>query len=155
MTQEERTKKLLDALMSLRHMYRRAGTMGIKHSEFGLLMMICHHSGEDGIKVSEISNLMKVTSPTVTQSVTALEARGLVRRRMDPFDRRIIKVSLTDKGREMARQAQQDMIDAFSTVVMQLGDEKSEQLAELLEQMSVIIEREFGHGEFDARRPPL
>ena len=127
--------------------------MGIKHSEIGLLMLICHHGGDDGIKVSEISNLMKVTSPTVTQSVTALETRGLVRRRMDPYDRRIIKVSLTDKGSEVARQAQQDMIESFSTVVMQLGEEKAEQLAELLEQMTQIVEREFA-SDSDAKRPP-
>ena len=155
MTHEERTKKLIDALMSLRHMYRREPITSLKRSEIGMLFMIQHHSGEDGIKVSEISNLMKVTSPTVTQSVTALEAQGLVCRRMDPFDRRIIKVSLTDKGREIARQAQRDMIEAFSTVVMQLGDEKAEQLAELLGEMSQIVEREFGHGDNDGKRPPF
>jgi MarR family 2-MHQ and catechol resistance regulon transcriptional repressor len=47
--------------------------------------------------------LLLVTSGNLTGIVDRLEARGLVRRIPDQTDRRVVRVSLTPKGRAMTR----------------------------------------------------
>jgi DNA-binding MarR family transcriptional regulator len=53
------------------------------------------------ITLGQLAVSERVTPPSITRMVTALEARGLVRREADPADRRIKYVSLTAEGRRM------------------------------------------------------
>lgn len=96
----------------------------------------CHgiHSVH-GARVKEISRMLRVAPPSVTQQVNALETRGYLVRQMDPRDRRAVRVLLTDKG----EQAVQDTVTAFQgkvdNLISYLGEEKSEQLIELLREV--------------------
>jgi len=51
------------------------------------------------ITLGQLATHELVRPPSVTRMVAALEERGLVRRETDAADRRIARVSLTDKGR--------------------------------------------------------
>lgn len=84
------------------------------------------------MKVSEISKLLHVTSPTITQLLKGLEANGLVERRIDPRDRRAVRIALTERGETVARRAEEIFIDSFRGLIAYLGEEASNQLAELL-----------------------
>lgn len=84
------------------------------------------------IKVSEISELMHVTSPTITQFIKDLEANGLVERHIDPTDRRAVGIALTEWGEEVARRIESLFSATFQGLAEYLGDEQSNQLAELL-----------------------
>ena len=84
------------------------------------------------IKVSEISKLLHVTSPTVTQMLKGLEANGLIERRIDPTDRRAVGITLTKKGEIVTVKAADTFYASFDGLVEYLGEEKSDQLAELL-----------------------
>ncbi len=115
---------------------------GLKPSEMGLLFHIERFCDENsGVKVSELSSRMHVTSPSVTQLVTALEDRGLVTRRMDPDDRRSVLVSLTEKGEAITRQAEQGLQALLSGIVTHLGEEKSQQLISLLDDVYQYLSR--------------
>lgn len=50
-------------------------------------------------KMSDIARLMSVTTGTLTKAIDALEKKCYVVRIRDTEDKRVIKVSLTDKGR--------------------------------------------------------
>ena len=65
------------------------------------------------MKVSEISKLLHVTSPTITQMLKGLEANGLVARHIDPTDRRVVGITLTEKGEMVTQQ----VADAFSASI--------------------------------------
>lgn len=84
------------------------------------------------IKVSEISELMHVTSPTVTQFIKDLEANGLVERHIDPLDRRAVGIALTKRGEEIACRIENLFAESFQGLVEYLGEEQSNQLAGLL-----------------------
>lgn len=107
---------------------------GVKSSEMMTLFCIKRHMKPDsaGMKVSEISGLLQVTSPTVTQMINSMEEQGLVERTMDPADRRAVRVRLTAKGEEVSGQAAQKRSALFNGLVEHLGEEQSRQLAELL-----------------------
>lgn len=60
----------------------------------------------DGLKMSDISGLLKVSNGNVTGIVDRLVSEGMVIREAMPGDRRATRVRLTGKGRdEFARQA--------------------------------------------------
>jgi DNA-binding MarR family transcriptional regulator len=50
------------------------------------------------ITLGHLASCERVTPPSVTRMVASLEERGLVRREVDPADRRIARVSLTAEG---------------------------------------------------------
>ncbi|WP_138495424.1 MarR family winged helix-turn-helix transcriptional regulator [Paenibacillus pinistramenti] len=89
----------------------------------------------DGMTVSEISNVMEVTPPTVTPLIKSLEADGLVLRVNDQNDRRVVRVTLTDKGQELRRQAMEINMKRMRGISEHLGAEKTEQLADLLQEV--------------------
>ncbi|HEY3991531.1 MAG TPA: MarR family winged helix-turn-helix transcriptional regulator [Ktedonobacteraceae bacterium] len=107
---------------------------GCKPSEIRVLFCIKKgmKPGSSEIKVSEISKLLLVTSPTVTQLLKGLEANGLIERHIDPLDRRAVGVRLTKKGEDVTQQAMNDFVASFQGMVEYLGEEESNQLVELL-----------------------
>jgi DNA-binding MarR family transcriptional regulator len=56
-------------------------------------------------RIGDLARHEGLSQPTVTQTVTALEDAGLVRRRADPVDGRGRVVELTAEGRALVRRA--------------------------------------------------
>lgn len=101
---------------------------GCKPSEIRVLF--CIRNGK--MKVSEISKLLNVTSPSVTQLLKGLEAHRLIERHIDPVDRRAVGIKLTEEGDEVIRQAMEGYKRSLDGLVEYLGQDKSEQLVELI-----------------------
>lgn len=135
-TQDSQTRqKLMKAFMQ----FRKAGwhgkaVEGYKPSEMVLLFCIKRGVEPDspGMKVSEISKRLQVKSPTVTQLINGLERAGLVKRNTDPEDRRAVAVQLTDHGEAITETAKEAFHESFDGLIEFLGNEQSEQLADLL-----------------------
>jgi DNA-binding MarR family transcriptional regulator len=92
--------------------------------------------GNPEMKVSEISKLLHVTSPTVTQLLKGLEANGLIERHIDPADRRAVGITLTKRGELVVVKAAEAFENSFGGLIEYLGEEESNQLADLLEKVS-------------------
>jgi DNA-binding MarR family transcriptional regulator len=107
---------------------------GCKPSEIGVLLTISRGTkdGAHAMKVSEISKVMHVTSPTITQLLKGLEANRLVERHTDPADRRVVGIALTEQGEYVARRAEEIFLRTFQGLADYLGVEQSDQLASLL-----------------------
>jgi MarR family transcriptional regulator, transcriptional regulator for hemolysin len=54
---------------------------------------------EDALSQRELAARMGIEAPTLVRHLDRMEAEGLVTRRRDDRDRRIVRVSLTDAGR--------------------------------------------------------
>lgn len=107
---------------------------GCKPSEIRLLFGVrgAIKPGASEVNVSDLSKMLHVTSPTVTQLLKGLEARGLVERRIDTFDRRMVGIRLTEQGEEVTRQAMQSVARTLQGLIEYLGEDESEQLVTLL-----------------------
>ncbi|HEX6556205.1 MAG TPA: MarR family winged helix-turn-helix transcriptional regulator [Ktedonobacteraceae bacterium] len=57
---------------------------------------------QDGMTIGTMSQKRGVDAPTATGIITRLEQNGLVERRHDREDRRVVKVYLTNEGRDIA-----------------------------------------------------
>ncbi len=128
-------QKLMVALMQFHRLgWHQQSIAGCKPSEIRVLFCIKKSTGLHTavMKVSEISKRMHVTSPTVTQLLNGLEAHGLIERQIDPIDRRAVGVKLTKKGEWVTQQAMEAFSATMHGLIEYLGEEQSDQLAELL-----------------------
>ncbi len=107
---------------------------GCKPSEIRVLFCIQRNMNQQipEMKVSEISKQLHVTSPTITQLLNSLAANGLIERRVDAIDRRVVGVTLTKKGEMVTQRATEAMTGAMGELITYLGEEQSDQLADLL-----------------------
>ncbi|MFI9583541.1 MarR family winged helix-turn-helix transcriptional regulator [Streptomyces sp. NPDC052236] len=55
----------------------------------------------DGLSSAQLARNSFVTAQSMADMVTGLERRGLITRRRDPGNRRVLLISLTDTGREL------------------------------------------------------
>lgn len=131
--------RLLDSFLQFEKVQWRQKTLvGLKHSELLILYTIKYKAAPDGpgIKVSELSELLKVTSPTVTQFLKNLESGGFIGRSRDHRDRRACPVRLTEKGEATLKKALSYVLKSFDGLVEYLGEEESSRLILLLAKAS-------------------
>lgn len=98
------------------------------------------HSAAEGLKVSEISRLLGITPPTVTQLINSLAAKGMVERQPDPSDRRVVRIRLTEQGKNITQKARDHMDASLNKLVEYLGEEESILLADLLLKVNMFIQ---------------
>jgi DNA-binding MarR family transcriptional regulator len=68
----------------------------------------------DGMTPGEIAARLEVRGPTAVKMAQRMEAKGLVERRRDDPDGRLVRVYLTERGREIQRPIQHK-IDRLAT----------------------------------------
>jgi len=111
---------------------------GFNPSEFRVLATIqrCANEKNSEMKVSEISQLLQVTPPTITQILNVLEKDSLIERTIDPEDRRAVKIKLTPAGIITAENARKTFAETFLGLIDYLGDQESKQLVVLLSKVN-------------------
>lgn len=75
---------------------RQQGETGLGASAHSALATV---SRRGPVSLGELAGLEGVKPPSITTTVAALEAQGLVTRVADPADRRVSRVSVTPRGR--------------------------------------------------------
>ncbi|WP_370630752.1 MarR family winged helix-turn-helix transcriptional regulator [Maritimibacter sp. DP1N21-5] len=63
--------------------------------------VVAHLSQEDAVSVREITVRVGLDKPKVSRAASRLEAAGYVTKVTNELDRRLVALSLTDKGRDM------------------------------------------------------
>jgi len=100
------------------------------------MLMFCLQKRKEpntaGLRVSEISEILGVTSPTVTQLLKELDVKGFIERTMDQEDRRAVRIKLSKQGEEVIQEALLLTEASFNGLIQFLGEEESNQLADLL-----------------------
>jgi len=111
--------QLADLLQRLMRRLRRAqaqrlAPLGLTPAQERALRMITR--SEEPLRMTELADQLGIVPRSVTTVVDALEQAGLVRREIDPHNRRAIRLYLTDRGlavrddmREARRRAAEDL----------------------------------------------
>lgn len=133
------THELLRAFRQLRFVNSGMKPIeGFTQSETMMLYVIrrCTKGAPEGMKASDLSQFLRVTSPTVTQQVNVLEARGLLERAADPADRRVVRIRLTEEGLRLTDIAEQAVHENTRSLIEHLGEERTSLLIDLLDEVS-------------------
>ena len=77
-------------------------SIGLTYPQYLVILALRH---ADGLTVGALGERLFLESNTLTPLIKRLEAAGFVSRRRDPADERVVRVSLTDKGRRAGEDA--------------------------------------------------
>jgi len=107
-------------------------------SEFGLsggrysVLRVLAEAEEDALSVSEIARRLAVTPPNVSKLMEGLAADGLVERQRLLSDRRVVRVAITEKGREGYRAVTPPTLRSFDDALSSLTAQDKRLLIHLL-----------------------
>ncbi len=97
-------------------------------------------SGERGpLTMGEISQAINVPLSTATRIIDWMTENGYVIRFNDPGDRRVVRVGLTDIGREVFQALYTFMCRKASHILEQFTDEEKTSLISLINKFSTIL----------------
>ena len=96
------------------------------------LRMLARHGT---MRLSELSDRLQIAPRTATEVVDALEARGLVRRRADPADRRAVLAEVTERGTGMLAEIRAARGTEAGRIFGRLGPADRAELARILGQL--------------------
>ncbi|MGW4638892.1 MarR family winged helix-turn-helix transcriptional regulator [Sphaerisporangium sp. NPDC004334] len=86
----------------------------------------------DGMAPGEIARLLELSTPTVTRAATRMEAAGLLRREPHPTDARLVRLLLTDRGRELEGVIDEEMTRLSERALRTLDAAEREQFLRFL-----------------------
>src|SRR5258706_5699980 len=116
-------RSLSDAFMDQIAMHRAQATV------------LCKLFVQDGMTQTEIAQQLSVEGATVTDTLQRMEEAGLVSRRRDPDDNRLVRVYLTDAGCEKERFIMEQFMKLESTVFADFNDSERILLRQSLNRM--------------------
>jgi DNA-binding MarR family transcriptional regulator len=96
---------------------------------------------EDMMGVRSLARAVGISAPTATRMIDGLQARGLVVREPCPRDRRAVRLSLTDAGREAVREYRERMLARRRALFEQLAPGERRAAARVLERLAAAYEQ--------------
>lgn len=111
-----------------------AEQLGISTSELNCLKIFIE--GSIKISVKDLAERLNITSGGVTKIVGQLEDRSILRRDMDPEDRRGILVSLTSEGRSLINKLHKITNDYYTSIFSGLSDKEKDRILSGLESLN-------------------
>jgi MarR family transcriptional regulator for hemolysin len=103
----------------------------------------------DGLTPGELADRLHVATPTVVKSATRMETAGLVVRRRDPSDARLVRLYLTDHARSVRAAIEREREELAARATATLTSAEREHLHSAL---TKIIEQLAGGGGTGAGR---
>ncbi|MEK4274224.1 MarR family winged helix-turn-helix transcriptional regulator [Paenibacillus sp. FSL R7-0026] len=89
----------------------------------------------DGVTQMQLSEHMKCEPPTVTNMVKSLEQNGFIYRKRDVQDARIMRIFLTDKGKELEKPVEYKWREQQEKLLQSISSEDRLILRQFMQQM--------------------
>lgn len=121
---EDALEQFMGSIGKMRpHKFYSSHSKDIRPLGMGIIKCLCHNTSEQQpeLKPSEIAKIMDIKQPTITPVIFDLEEEGFLMRRQSKEDRRVVYISLTEKGRKMFKAHQNEMLKKIQALVDYLG----------------------------------
>ncbi len=110
-------------------------------------VMVLQRRGQDGMSQRELAESLDIRSASVSELLSKMKDEGLITRRPDPEDKRVMLIELTDKGHDEARKVAERRKEANRNLFAVLNDEEKDQLAVILDKLTHFWHEEFAREE--------
>ena len=108
-----------------------ASQLNLTASQAFHLLSIPH----DGIPMSKLANKLGLDTSTLTRNIQKLEKMELIKRCQDPYDKRVQKAVLTEKGEEMIELLEESLQEMNNTFMEQIDLDSQENITDILEKI--------------------
>lgn len=129
-------KRAMAAVRRLRAREPR-GTDALRDAQYSLLFGLL---GTEELPSSELAHLADVTPASATELLDGLEAHGLVARRRSERDRRVVLVSLTERGLELVRERRAQFEPRWRAAFAGFSDDELRTAVAVLDRMRITFE---------------
>lgn len=100
---------------------------------FAILMILKHHQP---MMVSELKEKLQVAMSTVTQMADTLDVSGYLQRTRNPTDRRVVMLSLTEKGEQLVNSLKSKHLEHLRNALMIFSNEQRDDFLMHLNKLS-------------------
>lgn len=112
----------------------------ITPEQFGILFFL---SKEDGLYQRQLAKILLKDRPNITRLIDILEKRGFVHREIDPDNRRVFKVFITEEGREQVAKIHPCLLEIQKKATEGIKDEESESIKKILGKVCENLDDDF------------
>ena len=106
-----------------------------------LHMAVMGELSQTSMTMSELAKTLMMTKPQLTHVVDPLVSSGIVERRPDEKDRRVINLALTEKGRVLLKEMKQKVKENTKNRLATLTPEELAQMSDTLETLRNIVSK--------------
>lgn len=154
---EEKVNRLKSVVMLLRtaadiheEIRSKFAAFGVSQSKYYILLLL--HEKKDGLATpSQIADFAGISRATVSGLIEGLEHDGLVERQLHKEDRRMVRVSITDKGREVLLKILPYDCKMTLDLVSCLDDEEVLQLMRIVDKLDYSVRSLRGTNKKDSK----
>lgn len=111
-------------------------------AHFDVIQQLLH---EDGLEHRVLQECLAITSPTLTNIIDGMVARGLVERRMSPDDARVKQLFLTPKAHELHEQLRVSGDQFVATMFAGFSQHEAGMFLDWLDRVTANMERGCHH----------
>ncbi|NLZ80408.1 MAG: MarR family transcriptional regulator [Clostridiales bacterium] len=108
----------------------------------GQVFMLHYLNKKDGVSQKELAEKLLVKPSTITVMINRMEAAGYIGREIDTEDRRITRVIMTEKGREVSVKVEEAMKVLENEALQDITEEEQKELKRLLWKIKGNLKKE-------------
>ena len=97
-------------------------------------------SGASPLTATELCARTNLLKSQINHILTSLEGRGLIRRVRSIGDKRVIRIYLTEAGRELYEAEHARVLEILNQVYLELGQEKTRELTQLISRATDVVD---------------
>ena len=102
-----------------------------------LRMEVLHYvAGKKDPLMKEVADDFYVTSPSATSLINPLVESGMLKRIMDKNDRRVVRLSITLKGRKILKESFSEINSRLRKILVKLNTKEQKDFIKILEKLS-------------------
>jgi len=114
-------------------------TLRITFPQFGVLLRL---SFQDNITQKELSEIMDTDTTTIMVICDSLQKKGFLKRMKDPSDRRVNRLILTEKGKNVVSKAYPLMMKRYAFFANSISRKELETITPILEKLYSAIKEQ-------------
>lgn len=114
----------------------RAKTLGVTRTQWQVMTVLKRH---EGIHQGRLAEHLDVEPITLCRMADRLQEAGMVERRRDPADRRVWRLYLTDKAKQLSEELKPLGLEVLSEAMEGVSAEEREMMSQSLRQMRLNL----------------
>jgi MarR family transcriptional regulator, organic hydroperoxide resistance regulator len=138
MDKEELIQGIVENLAKCQRPALNAGwkALGLSHAQMSMLYLLFYHAQSN---VKEIADFLGISKSAVSQLLDPMVDKGLVSRHNDLKDRRIVRISLTAKGKQTLKKLAKYKFAGLRSALQNLDQKELAELYRLHKKMTTNL----------------
>lgn len=119
----------------MRHYRPMLDSHGVNEQQWRVLRVL---KEAEELDASEVAARANILAPSLTRMIRAMCERGLIERGRDENDARRVMLKIAPAGLDVIKGASPESREIYASILERFGDERMNQLVELLNELSTI-----------------